>query len=142
MCLTRGRASHRMPIDDADADARATIERVSRALKNSPSSILARAVAAVDADATVGADADEETLKRALREARRRALDADAAGDRATRDARNARVERENPPEACPTVRCPRCARELASKRFAWHLERCLRAQVPTNGSAPPTSRA
>jgi len=117
-----------MPIADADADARATIERVARALRDSPNSILARAVAAVDADATVVEGADEEALKRALREARRRALDDAAAGDRAARDARNARVERENPPEACPTVRCPRCARELASKRFAWHLERCLRA--------------
>jgi len=27
-----------------------------------------------------------------------------------------------------PTVRCPSCARALAARRFAWHLERCLRA--------------
>ena len=30
--------------------------------------------------------------------------------------------------DANPTVRCPSCARSLAARRFAWHLERCLRA--------------
>lgn len=30
--------------------------------------------------------------------------------------------------DANPTVRCPSCARALAARRFAWHLERCLRA--------------
>jgi len=27
-------------------------------------------------------------------------------------------------------VTCPRCARALAARRFAWHLERCLRANA------------
>ena len=30
--------------------------------------------------------------------------------------------------DAKPTVQCPSCARALAARRFAWHLERCLRA--------------
>lgn len=78
---------------------------------------------ALDAAArVVSDDAGAEAVVEATREATREAT------KRRREDAREAR-EREGG-HATVTVTCPKCGRGVGARRFAWHLERCLRANA------------
>lgn len=78
---------------------------------------------ALDAAArVVDDDAGAEEVVEATREATREAT------ARRREDAREARERDEG--RATVTVTCPKCGRGLGARRFAWHLERCLRANA------------
>ena len=67
-------------------------------------------------------DAGAEEVVEATREATREAT------ARRREDAREARESEGG--HATVTVTCPKCGRGLGARRFAWHLERCLRANA------------
>ena len=70
----------------------------------------------------VSDDANVEAIVEATREATREAT------ARRREDARETR--KRDGGRATVTVTCPKCGRGLGARRFAWHLERCLRANA------------
>ena len=78
---------------------------------------------ALDAAArVVDDDAGAEEVVEATREA------TEEATARRREDARETRAREGG--QATVTVTCPKCGRGLGARRFAWHLERCLRANA------------